>query len=52
MVIVGVFFPLALAIVLVGIFHIILDCIEHYQYYKNFFWMKEWSVLFMIRKHI
>lgn len=28
--------------------HIILDTYEHYQYHKNFMWIKKWSVVYSL----
>ena len=36
---------IALVIFSSNLIHIFLDVIEHYKYHKNFFWIKEWSII-------
>ena len=33
-------------IFLSNVIHIILDIHEHYQYHKNFLWIKKWSIIY------
>lgn len=30
-----------------NLIHIFLDIYEHYQYYKNFLWIKKWSMIYL-----
>lgn len=33
-------------IFLSNLIHVLLDIYEHYQYHRNFFWMKKWSIIY------
>lgn len=42
------FNKIALIIMLSNLIHISLDILEHYRYYKNFSWIKEWSIIYSL----